>query len=108
MLLAGCSKGNPDALTGMNLDENAAMMNAPANQEANAAEVATASANAGSAPDSNRTTDTTATISMNRASRDEAQASGLANTAAPDEDNPPADSSDNQSEQNEAQPLGSD
>jgi hypothetical protein len=42
LLAAGCSSRNPDALTGMNVDENAAMMNAdelntteaPANEQA--------------------------------------------------------------------------
>ena len=42
IVLAACSSKNPDALTGMNLDENAAMMDANASVDANLA-----SANAG-------------------------------------------------------------
>jgi hypothetical protein len=36
LLLSGCSTKNPDALTGANVDENLAMMNADSNSEANA------------------------------------------------------------------------
>lgn len=35
LMAAACSSKNPDALTGMNLDENAAMMDANASVEAN-------------------------------------------------------------------------
>ncbi|HEY8434136.1 MAG TPA: hypothetical protein VIK68_05920 [Sphingomicrobium sp.] len=37
LAVAGCSSKNPDALTGMNLDENAAMMDANASVDANLA-----------------------------------------------------------------------
>jgi hypothetical protein len=38
LTLPACSSGNPDALTGMNVDENAAMMDANAAVEANLAD----------------------------------------------------------------------
>ena len=37
LLLSGCSSNNPDSLVGMNVDENAAMMDANASSEADAA-----------------------------------------------------------------------
>ncbi len=40
LLAAGCSSKNPDALIGMNVDENLAMMNADENMDTNAAQPA--------------------------------------------------------------------
>jgi len=45
LLGGGCSSKNPDALTGMNLDENLAMMNADNMTDGNASEAAATPAN---------------------------------------------------------------
>lgn len=45
LLLGGCSSKNPDALTGMNLDENLAMMNADNMTDGNASGASSTTAN---------------------------------------------------------------
>lgn len=49
LVLAACSSRNPDALTGLNVDENAAMMDANAAVEANLADANGAPSNAAAA-----------------------------------------------------------
>ena len=49
--LAACSSKNPDSLVGMNLDENAAMMDSNEAVDANAVTATVAETNAGSQPD---------------------------------------------------------
>jgi hypothetical protein len=57
LLAAGCSSKNPDALTGMNVDENLAIMNADENLDSKAAETTPPEP---AAPVSNRPTAKTA------------------------------------------------
>jgi len=108
LLLAGCSSKNPDALMGLNVDENLAMMNANSSSGANsmvanASTAATTSAQ-GAGNQSDRSADT-APKARSRGRSDDQQPSAQINAIGPDADNP-ADISDNTQNQvgNEDQP----
>ena len=77
LLAAGCSSKNPDALTGMNVDENLAMMNADENMDANAAEPA---APRSQAPMSNQASDAIASAKPRQVATDDDQGANASET----------------------------
>jgi hypothetical protein len=103
LLLGACSSRNPDALTGMNVDENLAMMNADENADANASNVGTSEASEASAPRSNDASEATAAVPGGVSAAEENQRTAEANAIVPDEQeaSPPADETDNQPVGNE-------
>jgi hypothetical protein len=92
---AGCSSRNPDALTGMNVDENAAMMNA----DENLTETPASASEQGAAPEADETSNETASAKPPKqvsATNEEANSTETDQILPPDEP-----TTGNQGEENE-------
>lgn len=91
VLVSGCSSRNPDALTGSNLDENAAMMNAGSNFLSNTAASNIAESDASSSPSARSLQPSETPPSKGDASsRSEAAQQSRGNEGARDATNEPA------------------
>ena len=88
LLVSGCSSKNPDALTGMNVDENLATMNANATSQINTEATNVSKTNGASPQDANGSAGSAAATRHGRGQRNNQERSAEVNAVAAISDNP--------------------